>query len=209
MSVISAMNEIERLPFAARIGLANSFQRFLRNISRDPIVVELLEAAKSSDVAFRCLQRVQELSKLKVDFRYLHRYDIALATYLWILLRTSSEYARIGAGTVANVPRTWWADQVSRYILEETSTQSSTATDSKVSYATTVPTTGNISTVSSSDAMYFSDAASTYCIQGGVSQATSTATKHSTLDIPTPGEDKPLSFDTSQRQPVEAAELHD
>lgn len=129
MSPVEAMNEIERLQFAVRVGLANSFRVFLRNISSDTTVKELLAAAKSRDIASQILQRVFSLSRLRVDFRYLHRFDIALATYLWVLSRTFPELAAAGAEAAVSLPRTWWSEQVSRYVLQGLSGASNTPTD--------------------------------------------------------------------------------
>jgi hypothetical protein len=121
------MNQTERVQFAVRLGLANSFRVFLRNISSDAVVAELLDAAKSRHVALQVLERVLSLSRRGVDFRYLHRYDIPLATYLWLLSRTWPEFALAGAEAVANLPRIWWAEQVARYILQALSRKSDTA----------------------------------------------------------------------------------
>jgi hypothetical protein len=119
MTAIDAMKDIERPEFAVRVGLANSFRTFLRNIGSEPAVTRLLSLAKSRDVASEILRRIFSLSKLPVDIRYSHRFDTPLATYLWVLSRTFPDLARAGAETTGNLPRTWWTEQLCGYILGE------------------------------------------------------------------------------------------
>ena len=144
MTPLEVTNRIESLNFAINVGLANSFRAFLRNIDGDPVVKELLESAKSPDVARQILKRVLSLSKMGVDFRYLHRFDIPLAIYLWVLSRTHPELATAAAEATAYLTRTWWTEQVSRYILEGLFARSNAATtvltgysSATASYATT------------------------------------------------------------------------
>ena len=67
MTFIDAINEIENLKFAAQVGMANSFRIFLRNISEEKAVKELLGLAKSRDMGLKILDRIVSLSKLKLD----------------------------------------------------------------------------------------------------------------------------------------------
>jgi hypothetical protein len=126
------MNDIERLKFAVNVGLANSFRAFLRNINSEPSVSELLVLAGSREVALDVLKRLVSLSRLRVDFRYLNRFDVPMATYLWVLSRTFPELARAGAEATADLPRTWWADQVCGYILGDWSQKPAASTSAGV-----------------------------------------------------------------------------
>src|SRR5438128_1878041 len=170
------MNEIERLPFAVRVGLANSFRAFLRNITSEPSVNELLVLAKSRDVALQVLQRVLSLSKLRVDFRYLHRFDIALATYLWILSRTYPEFATAGAEGTVYLPRTWWTEQVSGYILGEWSRRSNTPTSMSGGSSN-----ANVSNVAASTARFLPDSLLGFAPAKSVLQVTSSSAESSAL----------------------------
>lgn len=154
MAFADAMMEIEHLKFAVRVGLANSFRAFLRNISDEPSVKELLVLAKSRDVGLLISERVNALSKLRVDFRFLHRFDVPIATYLWVLSRSHPDLARMAAEASANLPRTWWTEQVANYILQEWSQQSPTLTN--VSVITGNAANSTTSNVASGTAVFLS-----------------------------------------------------
>lgn len=128
MTPKEAMNEIEQLKFAVRVGVANSFRIFLRNISGEQSVRVLLAATQSRDIALQVLEKVIFLSNLRVDYRYLNRFDIPLATYLWILSRSFPDLAGAGAEACAKLPRTWWAEHVTNYILGHWERRSTTPT---------------------------------------------------------------------------------
>lgn len=119
MTTMEAMKIIEEPKFATRMSLANSFRIFLRTISSDPAVNDLLVSAKSRDAALTIWKRLVSLAEQRTDFRYLNRFDVALATYLWILSRTQPDLARAAAEKTGNLPRTWWTEQVSGYLLGE------------------------------------------------------------------------------------------
>lgn len=123
------MDQIERLQFTVNIGLANSFRVFLRNIASNSAVRELLSLARSEEVGAAILRRVLFLTDLRSDFRYLNRYDIPLATYLWVLSRTQPDFAVAAASAVADLPRTWWADQTARHVLSQAQSQTGAPSD--------------------------------------------------------------------------------
>lgn len=177
MNAEEAMKEVEHLKFAVRVGLANSFRAFLRNISSEPSVNELMVLGKSRGVALQTLQRVISLSKLRADFRYLNRFDIPLATYLWVLSRTFPELARAGAEASAYVPRTWWTEQVCRYILGDWSQKPSTVTAvglRKTSGDLAAVSTAN---VAASSSVFFSESSLNFDPARASSNANSTATQ--------------------------------
>jgi len=155
MAVVDAMKDVEHLKFAVRVGLANSFRAFLRNISVEPSVNELLASSKSRDVGLQVLQRVLSLSKLRVDFRYLHRFDIALATYLWVLSRSFPDLARAGAEATAYLPRTWWTEQVCNYILGDWSQKPATVTSVGANHISGNLTNVDTSNVAASSSVFF------------------------------------------------------
>jgi len=198
VTALEAMNEIERLRFAVRVGLANSFRAFLRNITSEPSVNELLVLAKSRDVALQVLQKVLSLSKLRVDFRYLHRFDIALATYLWILSRTYPEFATAGAEATAYLPRTWWTEQVSGYILGEWSRRSSTPTNIRVGNISGDLSNANVSNVAASTSRFLPDSLPGFAPAKGTLQVTSNATETSVLLRSDVKDDEVPLFDTVQ-----------
>jgi hypothetical protein len=192
------MNDIERLKFAVRVGLANSFRAFLRNISSEPSVNELLVLAKSRDVALQVLKRVLSLSKLRVDFRYSHRFDIALATYLWILSRTYPEFATAGAEATAYLPRTWWTEQVSGYILGEWSRRSSTPTNVSVGNIPGELSSANVTNIAASTSRFLPDSILGFAPAKGALQVISSATETTVLQRPDVLADEVPLFDTAQ-----------
>ena len=202
MTVPDAITEIERLPFAVRVGLANSFRTFLRNISSEPVVKDVLAKAHSREVAIQLMQRVSSLSTLRVDLRYLHRYDIALATYLWILSRTFPELASAGAEAVAAVPRTWWAEQVSRYILDGVATRSITGTNIQAGYGTQNLSSSN---VASSTTQFVPSATFGFVAPQGLLTVTSSDTQTSVVRQSNGTQSDAPAFDTAQPLQAESA----
>jgi len=154
MTAAEAMKEIERLRFAVNVGLANSFRAFLRNIGTEPSVRDLLALAESREIAFEILKRLILLSRLRVDSRYVNRFDVPLATYLWILSRTSPDLARAGAEATADLPRTWWADQVSGYILGDWSQRPSDSTSAGTTVITGDAASSNTTNVSATTSRF-------------------------------------------------------
>jgi len=155
MTAKEAMADIEGLKFAVRVGLANSFRAFLRNASGEPSVGELLDLARSRNAALEIWKRVVSLSKLRSDFRYVNRFDLALATYLWILSRTFPELARAGAEAAADLPRTWWTEQVCQFILGEWSQKPTTVASSGARHVAGNLASINTSNVASSSSIFF------------------------------------------------------
>ena len=207
MKTIEAMKDVEGLDFAVRAGLANSFRAFLRNISSEPTVVTLLDVAKSRDVALEILQRIISLSKLRVDFRYVHRFDIALATYLWVLSRTSLELARAGAEAAASLPRIWWTEQVCGYILGEWAKKPATTTRIDVSHPSgefTSASTTNVAAVTTS--ILFSSSLLDFTPAKGSSEVRSSTEAASVVQHTDMNENNtPLLYttDTAPERPVE------
>ena len=65
----------------------------------------------------------------------MNRYDIPLATYLWVLSRTFPDLALASAEVCVKLPRTWWAERVTDYILGEWPQKPATATSAGVLYS--------------------------------------------------------------------------
>lgn len=202
MAMADAMREIEHSKFAVRVGLSNSFRVFLRNISEDPQVANLLTLSKSSEVASAISQRVAELSRLGVDYRYLHLFDIPIATYLWILSRSSPDLARVAAEVTANLPRTWWTDKITHYILEDWSKKSSTSTRTGV--IVTGGAHSNTSNVASGMSAFLSPSAGSLSPTGYSGEVKSETGKATTIR-PEVATDLPISYTitNSPKRPAE------
>lgn len=63
------------------------------------------------------LSRLLDLSQQKTDLRYENPSDVAVAIYLWLLAAKKKALARVGAQTVWELPRYWWAKGMARQIL--------------------------------------------------------------------------------------------
>jgi hypothetical protein len=111
--------------------------------------------ATSEDGALQILQRVLSLSKLRVDYRYAHPFDIPLATYLWVLSRTSPDLAQAGAEVAVDLPRMWWSEQVCRYILGGWTQKPTTVGVRRMSADSANADTSNVAAGSTS--LFFSD----------------------------------------------------
>ncbi len=205
MTPAEAMSEIERMPFALRLALSNSFRAFLRNISNEPAVKDLLASAQSREVALQLLQKILSLSKLRVDFRYLHRFDIPLATYLWILSRTHPNFANTGAEVGIYVPRTWWTEQVARYILEEFFSKSDTPKNLLVSRHGVLSDV-NTTNVAASTSRFTAEPLPGFVPTEQVKWTTKSTGEGSTVRHSDLGENGLPSFDTAQAKPKEPAE---
>jgi len=121
-----ALDEIESLEFAAYASIASSTD-VLTRILKDSeavqdIYIELTIPGKVDNLASRAYRLTQE----QVDLRYRHRWDIALATYVWLLGHHSPEHTRLLSQTIKVTPRCWWAEQmanvppITRYSLRDT-----------------------------------------------------------------------------------------
>jgi hypothetical protein len=203
VTISEATTEIESLPFAVRVGLANSFRTFLRNISSEQVVRDLLGRADSRAVGMQLMQRVSSLSTLSVDLRYLHRYDISLATYLWILSRTVPELAAAGAEATAAVPRTWWAEQVARYILDGAATRSDTGSDIQLGYGTQNLSSSN---VASSTAQFVPSTTFGFVAPQRSLTVASSGTQTSVVQQSSATQSEALAFDTAQPLQTKSAE---
>jgi len=197
VSIAEAISEIERMDFSARLGLANSFQVFLRNISNDPSVKAVLDSTKSPENSQRVLQRVLSLASLKTDFRYLNRYDVPLATYLWVLSRASPALAAVAAEACSNLPRTWWTEQVVRYILDDVSKRTSTPTDVQKQYSSEKLPTIVTSSLSTSTAQFLSGPVGTSEQRDEFVNLNASKTSTTVVNVVGPGEDSELSFDVT------------
>lgn len=158
MAFVDTTNEIEHLKFAAHVGTANSFRIFLRNISEEKAIKDLLALTKSRDVGLKILDRIVSLSKLKTDFKYMNRFDIPLAAYLWVLSRTFPDLALAGAEVCVKLPRIWWAERVTDYVLGKWTQKPATGTSTGVLYTSpTYPLNTNTTNAAAHTSIFLAD----------------------------------------------------
>jgi hypothetical protein len=110
---------IESLEFASKTNLANNFRMFVRALALDGAQARLFALAQLGDHAQSILSRVKYLAEVRSDLEYENPGDSALATYLRVLYYASPRLALEAAVLVADAPRLWWADFVSRAILRD------------------------------------------------------------------------------------------
>jgi hypothetical protein len=192
MTTTETMRTIEQQKFSMQMSMANSFRMFLRNLNSHPAVKTLLDSAKSRDVALTIWKRLLSLAEQRGDFRYLNRFDVPLATYLWVLARTQPDLAQSAAEKTGFIARTWWTEQVSAYLLGQWPQK--TATTTSTQFRVTGNINANTSNVTASSEIFLSDTLSgSSLITGAV---TSSANPTDTTVVRQDVGDSP-SFDTT------------
>jgi hypothetical protein len=131
VTFLRAATEVESLAFSARVNIASDFRTFLRAVAAEEAMSSLALLIKDPETAFRLMKRTLALVEQRFDYRYEHPRDSAIATYLLLLAARWPQLAGITAEAAASVPRTWWAAQVAREILERHHLQTSSNTQTE------------------------------------------------------------------------------
>ena len=118
MSFLESVTEIENDAYSARVNVASDFRTFLRAVIAEKATVELIRLIREQRTAFRLVGRTLQLARQRVDYRYEHPRDAAIATYVWLLAGRDPLLARIAAEAAEAVPKLWWASQVADVVLQ-------------------------------------------------------------------------------------------
>ena len=119
-SMRSLFEAIESPRSAARLNLASGSEHFLRLLSLDPNVRELLSNARTRSQAEEVLQRLLQLAQNCVDRRYENPFDAAMAAYLLVLQSTYPNLSRIAAEAVLATARNcWWGERLAKEVLKQ------------------------------------------------------------------------------------------
>ncbi len=122
---------IESQAFSARVNVASDLSTLLRAVLAESAVAELillLGRQDGQDVAFRLLRRTVTLVAERVNYRYEHPRDAAIATYVWLLSGSYPLLAMVAAEAAVLVSRSWWASRVAEYILQGKYAEAETST---------------------------------------------------------------------------------
>jgi len=120
MSVSAIVDEIESQEFDSLVGVASgrrTFFRAMEGTDQFRALVGFLALAPGASEAI--LDRIRLLAGLRVDPRYENPKDAALAAYCWGLTKANREYGRVAAEIIAEAPQTWWAREVSGFVLHD------------------------------------------------------------------------------------------
>ena len=129
----SLIGTIEGPEFATEFGVVASRRQFDREILRDERVRALLTKLYADKSAQECVaSRLQFLSSLRVDIRFTHPYDIAIAIYLRTLDIVATEIAEALAPTVAALPNVWWSRPLTISLLSSTRTRTESSGEAEV-----------------------------------------------------------------------------
>ena len=111
---------IESRQFSAELNVVSSTEAFYRVLSRNPVVVRVLDELRASGELLEELAgRVLDLCAVSTDPRYENPYDAALAAYLWLAHYSSEGLTRSLATTVDGTSRTWYAKKLAFRILSQ------------------------------------------------------------------------------------------
>lgn len=120
MEISDDLAIIESRQFAAELNVVSSTEAFYRAVSRNPVVVRVLEKLRTSGEAVEELVgRVLDLCAVSTDPRYENPYDAALVAYLWLAYYGSEGLSQSLATTVDKTSGTWYAKKLAFRILAE------------------------------------------------------------------------------------------
>lgn len=120
MTLQQLVERIEGTEFAVELGVASLAETFVRGLQAQQEVADLYLALRTdSDRKYKLMDRVDALARREPDVRYDNRWDIPLATYVWVLDRIDPPLASIAAERVLSVRNLWWARHVANLVLRQ------------------------------------------------------------------------------------------
>lgn len=119
MTFLECVSEIESPEYAARVNLASDYNTFVKGVMLERTTPELAGQLRDQGVGLKLVGRVVRMASQKVDHRYEHPYDAAMAAYVWLLAGTQPALARIAANAAICVARSWWANRVAETVLRD------------------------------------------------------------------------------------------
>ena len=108
---------IESHEFSAIVNLASDVKTFERILSSEIPLRELTQQMRNAEVRTAAYQRALALVADRGEEGHEHRWDSALAAYLWLLADTDVSLARLVATRVAAAPGCWWARKMAAKVL--------------------------------------------------------------------------------------------
>ena len=118
-------DEIESNQFSAELNLASGYKMFL-DIMNKNATFNLLCSMVSGTGLFNggcdaILERIKEIVNADFDKKYENPYDVALATYVLVLLKVDRKSGICAAQLISDEHQTWWANQVIQRLYDSTS----------------------------------------------------------------------------------------
>ena len=116
-----ALAEVQSREFDIRLSVVSGLASFIRAADQLQSVRVLNRALMDSrEAREEVFGRLNDLSNLAVDRRYLHPYDSALTILLWLTISSSLDYGLMSAEVVDRAPQCWYAKKLSRKVLMPT-----------------------------------------------------------------------------------------
>jgi hypothetical protein len=112
----NAFDRLEAPDVSAAANLASRYDQFLAVICSLTETRELLSRLSDPQCAVDTLVRVYDLTSRKVDEAYENPWDVALATYVWVLAQKWPTLGWLAAKRVMRCPNCWWAHRVAETV---------------------------------------------------------------------------------------------
>ena len=116
---------IESADFSAEVSAQSGFYQFLNGL-RTHVAVETLADAVQRQRSHRAMivSRVLTIADQRIDMRYEHPADTALAVYLLVLASVDEKLFEITRSVVGMLPNCWWASRIASKSLTTTTAES-------------------------------------------------------------------------------------
>ena len=123
-SIRECISKIESDEFAAHANLNSGISSFIGFLSSSEDVEDLRFCSGSKVVTEAIATRMTELAEIQPDYRYLHPYDVPLATYLYVLEKLDPNFAVTVRPLVSGTSNTWWASHLAGLVDADVQTSS-------------------------------------------------------------------------------------
>jgi len=108
---------VESQDFSALVNLASDLKTVVRILAAQPPVQALAEEMSDAKVRAALSERALTLAQHPGEGDLEHRWDAAIAAYLWLLAGKDSEQATLVAAKILAAPRCWWAKKMAEKLL--------------------------------------------------------------------------------------------
>ncbi|MFI5455642.1 MAG: hypothetical protein ACHRXM_09340 [Isosphaerales bacterium] len=116
------MNElsetIESHRFSAFVNVASDFDHFLQSLASMPETRGLLIHLTAPSARRIVLERLRAVTVRDIDPEYENPWDVALATYLWVLWTTDASLAALGREHVLSSRNCWWSRKLAESLSQ-------------------------------------------------------------------------------------------
>ena len=121
--LIDSLKALESIDFAASVNVASDLTIFLKAIASEDLVIEVLHEVQEKPTQINQLyRRMRHFTELAYDERYAHRYDVAMATYGWVIATARPRFEGLISDLLFVLNNSWWSGMLAEhYQTQETS----------------------------------------------------------------------------------------